>query len=115
MLDLGKNTAYRNFVGWAVLLETLFSKLNLKPNEDYLLKKMPDIFVKIGHGMTDMITGCTEFKFQHAANLDLNSLRFSNYKNSFTGLSLNWNLTSCIYVISPALGGCHPNFRQLTR
>ena len=29
ILDLGKSTFYRIFVGWAVLIETLFSKLNL--------------------------------------------------------------------------------------
>ena len=46
---------------------------------------MPDIFVKTGHGLTDMIIDCTEFKFQHVSNLDLNSLMFSNYKNTITG------------------------------
>ena len=79
MLDLGKTTVYLIFVGWAVFFETLFSQLNLKPSKGYLLKKMPDIFVKTGHGMTDnMVIKCTEFKFQHAPDLDLNSLMFSN-------------------------------------
>ena len=63
MLDFGKSTAYRIFAGWAVFLETLFRKLNLKPSEGYLLKKMPHVFVKTGHGMTDMVINCTEFKF----------------------------------------------------
>ena len=49
---------------------------------------MPDIFVKTGHGLTDMIIDCTEFKFQHVSNLDLNSLMFSNYKNTTTGKAL---------------------------
>ena len=52
-------STYRNFI----------QQTKLKPNEGYLLKKRIDIFVKIGHGITDMITGCTEFKFQHATNL----------------------------------------------
>ena len=65
------------FVGWAVFLETLLSQLNLKPSESYLLKKMPDIFVKTGYGMTDMVIYCTELKFQQATNLDLNCLMFS--------------------------------------
>ena len=46
---------------------------------------MPDIFVKTGHGLTDMIIDCNEFKFQHVSNFDLNSLMFSNYKNTITG------------------------------
>ena len=49
---------------------------------------MPDIFVKTGRGMTDMVIDCTEFKFQHATNVDLNSHMFSNYKNSVTGKAL---------------------------
>ena len=35
-----------------------------------------------------MIIDCTEFKFQHATNYELNSLLFSNYKNTVTGKAL---------------------------
>ena len=49
---------------------------------------MLDIFVKTGHGLTDMIFYCTDFKFQHVSNLNLNSLTFSNYKNTITGKAL---------------------------
>ena len=35
-----------------------------------------------------MILDCTEFKFQHVSNLDLNCLMFSNYKNTITGKAL---------------------------
>ena len=35
----------------------------LKPSKGYLLKRMPAIFVKIVHGMTDMVIDCTEVKF----------------------------------------------------
>ena len=73
------------FVGWIVFLETIFTHINLKPEAGFLLKKMPDSFVETGHGLTDMIIDCTEFKFQHVSNLDLNSLVFSNYKNTITG------------------------------
>ena len=34
--------------------------------------------------MTDMVIDCTEFKFQDAQCLDLNSHMFSNYKNTLT-------------------------------
>ena len=50
------------FVGWIVFLETIFTQINLKPEAGFLLKKMPDIFVKTGQGLTDMIIGCTEFQ-----------------------------------------------------
>lgn len=49
---------------------------------------MPDIFVRTGHGLTDLVIDCTEFKFQHATNFELNSLMFSNYKNTVTGKAL---------------------------
>ena len=70
------------------LIETLFSQLNLKPSERYLLKTMTDIFLKTGHGMTDMAIYFTDFNIQLATNLDLNSLIFSNYKNTVTGKAL---------------------------
>ena len=72
MSDLGKSIIYWIFVEWVVFLGTLFSQPNLKPSEGCLLKRMPDIFVKTGHGMTDMVVDCTEFKFQHTCYLDLN-------------------------------------------
>ena len=50
------------FVGWIVFLETIFTHINLKPEAGFLLKKMPDSFVETGHGLTDIIIGCTEFQ-----------------------------------------------------
>ena len=88
ILNIGNNTVYRSFVGWIVFLETLFDELDLKPDDGFLLKKMPNIFVKTGHGLTDMAIDCTEFKFQHATHYELNSLMFSNYKNTVTGKAL---------------------------
>ena len=73
---------------WIIFLETIFTYINLKPEAGFLLKKVPDIFVKTGHGLTDMIIDCTELKIQHVSNLDLNSLMFSNYKNTRTGKAL---------------------------
>ena len=49
---------------------------------------MPEIFVKTGHGRTDMIIDCTELKFQQVTNFDLNTLMFSHYKNIQTGKAL---------------------------
>ena len=88
MVKVGESTIERIFVGWIVFPETIFTCINLKPEAGVLLKKMPDIFVKTGHGLTDMIMDCTEFKFQRVSNLDLNSVMFSNYKNTITGKAL---------------------------
>lgn len=69
ILKVGESTIQCIFVGWIVFLETIFTCLNRKPEAEFLLKKMPDIFVKTGHGLTDMIIDCTEFKFQHVSDL----------------------------------------------
>ena len=62
MLKVGESTMQLIFVGWIVFLETIFIHINLKPEAGFLLKKMPDIFVKTGQGLTDIIIGCTEFQ-----------------------------------------------------
>ena len=49
---------------------------------------MPKIFVETGHSLTDFVIDATEFKFQSASNFELNSLMFSNYKNTQTGKAL---------------------------
>ncbi|XP_065658111.1 uncharacterized protein LOC136082624 [Hydra vulgaris] len=49
---------------------------------------MPKSFIETGHGLTDLIIDATEFKFQSASNFELNSLMFSNYKNTQTGKAL---------------------------
>ena len=67
MLKVGESTVQRTFVAWIVFLETIFNCIDLKPKAGFFTKKkkMPDIFVKTGHGLTDMIIDCNEFKFQH--------------------------------------------------
>ena len=62
MLKVGESTMQRIFVGWIVFLETIFTHIDLKPEAGFLLKKITDIFVKTGHGLTDMIIDCTEFQ-----------------------------------------------------
>ena len=48
MLNIGERTTQRNFVVWVVFMKAVFSKINLRPDE--------------GHGLTDMVIDCTEFK-----------------------------------------------------
>ena len=62
-LSVFESTVSRLFVAWIVFLETLFDEVDLHPDDEYLLKRMPEIFVKTGHCLTDMIIDCTEFKF----------------------------------------------------
>lgn len=88
MLKVRESTIQGPFVGWIVFHETTFTLINLKPEAGFLLKRMSHIFVKTGHGLADMIIDCTECKFQHVSNLDLNSIMFSNYKNTITGKAL---------------------------
>ena len=49
---------------------------------------MPEVFLKTGHGLTDLVIDAAEFKFQNASNFGFNSLTFSNYKNTQTGKAL---------------------------
>ena len=46
MLKVEESTMQLISVGWIVFLETIFTHINLKPEAGFLLKKMPDIFVK---------------------------------------------------------------------
>ena len=85
ILNIGESNVYRFFVGWIVFIETFFNELDLKPDDGFLLRKMPNIFVKTDHGQTDMVIDCTEFRFQHASNYELNSLMFSNNKSQLLG------------------------------
>ena len=50
IVDLTPSTVHRIFVGWVVFLEAIFSQLDLKPDGGFLLNKMPEIFVRTGHG-----------------------------------------------------------------
>ena len=43
---------------------------------------MPKMFLETAHHLTDQLGACTEFKRQGASNLDLNTLTFSDYKNT---------------------------------
>ena len=65
MLDLGKSSLLC-FCWMGSIFRNFIHHINLKPSEDYLLKRLPDFFVKIGHGMIDIVIYCTEPKFQHA-------------------------------------------------
>ena len=69
-------------------LATIFNEIDLKPASGFLLKKMPKKIMETGHGLTDIVIDATEFRFQSASNFELNSLMFSNYKNTQTGKAL---------------------------
>ena len=68
VLEKSVTTVHRIFTGWIIFLATLFQKLDIQPDSGFLLQKMPEIFVKTGHGLTDIIIDATEFKFQLASN-----------------------------------------------
>lgn len=87
-LGVSESTVQRIFNSFVIFLATLFNRLDLVPASGFLLKKIPDSFVQTGHGLTDLVIDCTEFKFQLATNYEINSLMFSNYKNTTTGKAL---------------------------
>ena len=73
------------FVAWVVFIDAVFSKRNLRPDEGILAYNMPEIFIKTGDGLNDIVIDCTEFKLQQPSNYDFSELTFSNYKNTHTG------------------------------
>ena len=62
MLQFDESTILRIFVPWIVLMEAIFSWLDLKPDEVFLLYSMPKVFSKTGHGFTDIIISLDKFK-----------------------------------------------------
>ena len=65
-LRRSETTMQRIVIAWTVFLTTLLKSLDLRPENGYLLKMMPEIFIKAGHGLTDLVIDCTEFKCQQA-------------------------------------------------
>ena len=86
------------------LYPLFFNEIDLKPGNGFLFREMSSVFVDTVHGMRDIILDATEFKFQTASNYELNSLMFSNYKDTTTGKSLigiatmGWVFFLAIYV-----------------
>ena len=64
MLNIGESTMQRIFVTWVVFMEAVFSKTNLKPDEGFLAYSMPELFIRTGNGLTDIVIDWTEFKLQ---------------------------------------------------
>ena len=54
MLQIGETTIQRIFVVWVDFVVTIFSCLNLKPNDGILLDIMPEVFNKTGHGLINI-------------------------------------------------------------
>ena len=54
MLQIGETTIQRIFVVWVDFVVTIFSCLNLKPNDGILLDSMPEVFSKTGHGLINI-------------------------------------------------------------
>ena len=45
----------RIFCVWIIFLATLFNEIDFKPPSKYTLKKMPEISVETGHGLTNLV------------------------------------------------------------
>ena len=55
MLQFGESTIHRVLVARIVFVAAIFSCLNLKPDDRFLPYSIPEVFVKTGHGLTDII------------------------------------------------------------
>ena len=88
ILKTSESTVGRIANSWFIFLSTLFNDIDLKPEHGFLIEQMPSSFVTTGHGKTDLVIDATEFKFNFATNLDVNTLLFSHYKNHSTGKAL---------------------------
>ena len=55
MSSIGESTIHRIFVVCVVFMVTIFSCLNLKPDDGILPYSMPDVFNKTGHSLTNII------------------------------------------------------------
>ena len=42
-------------MAWIVLVKAIFSFLNLKSDDGFLIYNIPELFSKSGHGLTDIV------------------------------------------------------------
>ena len=64
MLQINETIMHKIFVERVLLNTEIFSRLDLKPDDKFFPNKFPEGFVKIGHGLADIIIDSTEFKLQ---------------------------------------------------
>lgn len=63
-----KKHSKMNFFACVVFMEAVFSKINLVPDEGILSYNMHEIIMRTGHGMTDIVIDCTDFKLLQSSN-----------------------------------------------
>ena len=57
VLQTAESTIHIIFITWVVLMETIFSRVNLKSDDGFLPYSMPEVFIKTDeHGFTYTIT-----------------------------------------------------------
>ena len=55
MLQFHESTLHKTFVEWVVFMKAVFSCLNLKPDDGFLLYRMSEVFNKTRNSITDII------------------------------------------------------------
>ena len=102
-----KSYCAKNFPARVISLAAASKQVDLRPSGQFLLYKLPKIFRDTGNWKTDLVIDAIEFTFQSVSNLKLNSLIFSNYKNTATGkpllvlLPIEWHYYSVQYDLGP--------------
>ena len=84
MSGISEPSMSRLYSSWTVFLAPMFNCIDLKPAPGFLQSMMSKTFIETDHHFTDQLGDGTEFKLLNASNLDLNSLTFSDYKNTTT-------------------------------
>ena len=88
IVDVSPSTMSKVFESWVVFGSAVFSKIDLNHPKTLIENLMPKTFVKNGMGNVVLVLDATEFKLTNFSDLQLNSVFFSNYKNTHTAKGL---------------------------
>ena len=82
MLQIGEINMHIILVWWLAFMETLFSHLNFKPDDEFLPYNMPEVSICTGHGLERL--SLTELNLYTGTWQLWSTLPFSNYKSTHT-------------------------------
>ena len=83
-IDVSNSTLSRIFEAWITFGHAIFSKINLSPSHRLIKHLLPEVYKNFEMDHVVLIIDATEFKLSSFSDLQLNSLFFSEYKNTHT-------------------------------
>ena len=60
--QFGESTIHRIFMAWVVFIKAISFCLNLKPEDEFLPYRMPQVLNKTGNDLADFLLAWYEFK-----------------------------------------------------